>query len=726
MVPGMAGATNWRAVLEAAGFGAPSFAEVALCAAVARDEVAELGAGALGGVAVPAGMLGTVRGGLLRALLLGAVPGAEVSPRGLRVTAARISGVVDLEDQGSRERPLPPLVLERCAGETTTAGFALVLRDACLRSLMLGGSRLTGLDGDRLHVQGETDLGGVTLLPGGAIGLRRADLAGALSLGDADLGWGKDAGGAWLAAPPAAGTVLNCNGARIGASVFLRQARAAGMLDFRGASIGSDLDAQGAVLRAPGGAALAADGASVTGPVFLRRLTADGEVRFLGVHIGGNLELDGADLRSPGGFALSCDHMRLAGSLFLRPDRRRSRVRGQIRLLGAEIGGDCALIGASLAGPPGQPAILAETLRIGGSLFGFPGRDAAGTGFRCVIQGGVHAHGARIGGVVNLQQALLRPYPGAPEAPVLDLTHAGIGTSLMVPGLGRESRGVVVLAHASVTLLEDQDGLAWGADVAGEPRRDAQGLLTGLKLVLDGFTYQRLEDPKGDKATRWRGREAFLRRQFEGSLPGPRDYRPQPWEQLIKVLRAQGYPQDAEDFARRKRDFAIECRAERQAARAWNTFVGVCFGHYYSWMRAAVSLTLWVVVGTLLLGLANHGDQLRRRRAEVDVAVASQQVLRPYPTYAPLGPERSRAPAGLARAPACWEELRWGSALEALGSALDMALPLVDLHQDQRCEVDDQASAWGLWAGLLLAYTLFGWVVTSLALITFSGIARKD
>ena len=570
-------------------------------------------------------------------------------------------------------------------------------------------------------MQGETYLRRVTLLPGGAVNLLRADLAGTLDVSEAVLAWGKDEAGEWLAAPPVGGTVLDCNGARIGVGAILWQTRAAGMLDFRIARIGSSLEATDATLHAPGSVALAADGASLANQVLMRRLRAEGELRFVGATVGGNIELCGADLRQPEGVALSCDGIRLTGGLYLPPDQQRSCVQGQIRLLSADIGGDCVLIGAALAGPPGKQAVHAQNARIGGSLLAYPAED----GEPCTMLGGLHAFGVRIGNVLSLQWAVLMPHPEAPDAPVLDLTHASIGNRLHLPGLGAESRGVVDLSHASVTLLDDQDGLAWGPASHGEPSRDAAGHLTGLKLVLDGFTYQRIPDPeRGD----WAGREAFLKRQFEGTRPAPRDFKPQPWEQLIKTLRIQGHAEQAERFARMKRDFAIECRAEHWLRRGWGRFVGVFFGHYYHPLRALGSAAGYALLGVLLLAGANAAGQLTKKRNDVDLTAASLGVLAPFPTYpAPAGaPAQSRPPAMLGAAEACWDGVSFGTAAEALGSALDMMLPVVDLHQDQRCEVTEKASAHGFWAFLLLFYSVFGWVVSSLAIVTLSGVAKKD
>jgi hypothetical protein len=395
-------------------------------------------------------------------------------------------------------------------------------------------------------------------------------------------------------------------------------------------------------------------------------------------------------------------------------------VQGQIRLLGAAIGGQVDLRGAALRGPPGQPAVHAENARIAGALLASPAEDGTG----CTIQGGLHARGAHCGGGVYLNDAVLRPHADEPDAPVLNLTHASIEQRLDVRGLGTGSRGVVVLSQASVALLLDQDGLAWGEADQGEPQRDAAGHLTGLKLDLDGFTYQRLRAPQGGD---WSGREAFLKRQFEGPTPQPGDFKPQPWEQLVKVLRAMGLPQQADTFARKKREFAIECAAERWGARWWSRFVGLTTGHYYSVPRAALALTLYVMLGAALLLGANASGDFTKKRNEVDLARASQELMIPEPSYPPLGgPTLSRRAPGLARAERCWDALGFGTTAEAVATALDLVLPLIDLHADQRCEVDDQAPHRGPWAWLLLVYSVAGWVVSSLAIVTFSGLGRKE
>jgi hypothetical protein len=58
--------------------------------------------------------------------------------------------------------------------------------------------------------------------------------------------------------------------------------------------------------------------------------------------------------------------------------------------------------------------------------------------------------------------------------------------------------------------------------------------------------------------------------------------------------------------------------------------------------------------------------------------------------------------------------------------ALDMAIPLIPLHQEDRCEIEPKPGTWA-WQLLWAAYSIIAKIITSLALITFSGVMKpKD
>jgi hypothetical protein len=69
-------------------------------------------------------------------------------------------------------------------------------------------------------------------------------------------------------------------------------------------------------------------------------------------------------------------------------------------------------------------------------------------------------------------------------------------------------------------------------------------------------------------------------------------------------------------------------------------------------------------------------------------------------------------------------EVPCGDEIDSLIYALDVFLPLVDLRQEARCapSSDAWAAPW-VWAKAL--YALLGWIVTSLAILTVSGIMKR-
>jgi hypothetical protein len=220
-------------------------------------------------------------------------------------------------------------------------------------------------------------------------------------------------------------------------------------------------------------------------------------------------------------------------------------------------------------------------------------------------------------------------------------------------------------------------------------------------------------------------RHAFLMRQFPGMRPTPNDFSPQPFEHLVSLLRAAGHPQEADWFARQKRDFRLRCRVDRLPRRAWDRLIGLCFGHYYSPGRAFATLGLGILLGTGLLIAANDHGMLVVRRQKVELS-ADQ--------------------AGLGGAPAagkpCWNPKNGFTdtdllglhlpvphlpiALDAAVVALDTMLPVIELKQDDRCEVNDDAPGHELWSVGLALYSALGLVILPLFLATVTGLLRRD
>lgn len=187
----------------------------------------------IGGTSVPsadAGEARQLRGEFLRYLLLGGCKELKardtyVHEKGVQVVGALITGVLDLE--GCR-------IPRNIALFNSQLTAVPVFRSATIDNLVLNGSRLLGLEADRLEVKRH---------------------------------------------------------------VLLRAVVAQGELRFFAAKLGGDLDCDEAVLTAGrDGRALSADGLEAKGSVFLRNVEAKGELRFLGVRLGRDISCTGARL----------------------------------------------------------------------------------------------------------------------------------------------------------------------------------------------------------------------------------------------------------------------------------------------------------------------------------------------------------------------------------------------------------------------------------------------
>jgi cytoskeletal protein CcmA (bactofilin family) len=271
-----------------ADFGPLTAAEQAVIDGLGTGHVTRLGDGRLPDK--DAGEDRRVRAGLIRWLALGA-PGddaaVQLHEKGLRIAGALVvsDGQADpvlagtttgLDLEGCKLDH--DLVLLGCRFHDTP-----VLRGARLQTLILDGSVLPGLQGDRLEARG---------------------------------------------------------------SVFLRGVQAKGEVRLAGARIGGDLDCDGGRFETPHeadkektasgstGKALSADGLEARGSVFLGRVQAKGEVRLAGARIGGDLDCEGGQFENPDGRALSAQGARVEGTLLWRAG---SRADGAVDLTAARL-----------------------------------------------------------------------------------------------------------------------------------------------------------------------------------------------------------------------------------------------------------------------------------------------------------------------------------------------------------------------------------------------------
>ncbi|SOC17103.1 hypothetical protein SAMN05877809_10944 [Rhodobacter sp. JA431] len=171
------------------------------------------------------------------------------------------------------------LTLAECVFET-----APLLQDTHLQHLFLPGSKLPGLNAQRLNCAGDV------FLRNGFESQGSVDLAGARISGALECD-----GGTFSVTE---GRALNCNATMIGEGVLLREGfTASGEVNFVGAKITGQLSCDGGSFSALQGRALNCDSAVIGANVFLRNgFTATGEVNFVRTEVTGNLRCRSAKI----------------------------------------------------------------------------------------------------------------------------------------------------------------------------------------------------------------------------------------------------------------------------------------------------------------------------------------------------------------------------------------------------------------------------------------------
>jgi hypothetical protein len=253
----------------------------------------------------------TVRAGLLRLLILGDGGDLRLHEKGLRLSGAMVTGILDLE--GCR---IPrDIALIDCRFDASP-----VLHSAIIDNLFLDGSALPGLQADRLEARGGLSINGATVT--GEIRLR----------GDR-IGGNIEADGATIAVP--GGIAVDAEGLEARGGILLRGANVQGGINLSGGLIGGDVNAVGARIERPGEVVLNGDGIAARGDLALRGATIAGEVRLLGAHFGGDIDCTSVTIAQPKSYALRLNRARIDGAFFL---RQGASIQGTLDLTATEIG----------------------------------------------------------------------------------------------------------------------------------------------------------------------------------------------------------------------------------------------------------------------------------------------------------------------------------------------------------------------------------------------------
>jgi hypothetical protein len=438
-----------------------------------------------------------------------------------------------------------------------------------------------------------------------------------------------------------------------------------------GAGIDGQLSCRGAQLQGSdaNGDALVADRLKVGGDVFLDEwFTAAGAIRLPSAEITGQLNCRGAQLQGSdaNGDALVADRLKVGGSVVL---DRGFTAAGAIRLSGAEITGQLNCRGAQLHGRDSNNALVANGLKSGGDVLLDRGFTAAGA---------VALPTAQIGGSCWLVDARLAQ-DIAVRAEGLKIAHE-LYWAPRAPVLGE-----VNLERAAAHRLVDN----WALPDAHWP---PQG-----KLRLTGFTYDGFG---GNPPATCDQRLAWVRRSSSASTDRRKmTFAAQPYEQLIRVYRQSGLEADARRVAIAKRNDLRRSGQLTSAGRVGNWILDKTIRHGYQPLRAAALLAVVYLAVLLVLWAAQHRPGLvvpAKDIRAITPAPTAEVCVGGYPCFYPAG------------------------------YAIDAVIPLLNLRQVENWRLNGSADwGWAFIAGTWVA-TGLGWAFSTLAVVGYTGLVRKD
>lgn len=551
---------------------------------------------------------------------------------------------------------------------------------------------------DRAIVEGSLDARGGVILDGG-LNLHLARVRGEVWLGGAQLmqtAYGAlDAQGAVFGGLFASGAPLKTHG-----GIHLVNARIEGNFDLNCA----DLDGAGS-------SALSAENLIVRGEMLLRGGTAaNGSVRLQGARIEGMLDIDGGFLDGGQRDALA------AASLFVRGSAsfKGAIIRGCVWMYGAEIGERLRFNGALIIGSPAECGDSNTACGFSGTDLDVGDSVLMGQGFTTF--GGFYLQRARVQKDVGAVNAKIVAETDTKSA--IDFGWSHIHGNLILEN--NLFRGSINASHLRAAVLCD----------------NAKGYHGASELKIDGFRYQNLyecdlsaseEKSVGCVASRI----SWLERMPE--------YQPQPYAHLVDVLIAQGRTEEAREIliAKRNKEL-VQSRKHistdgplsalmRASMYLTSRLFGLLFGYGLRPSRAICTVLAAFLAGWAFFGWANYRGAM----------VIDQQAVAGAVLEGKIGSQLSAAPVKT--------DVTCGGSIRPSLYALDVFIPLVDLRQENKCEIGIAEKAENLFAGvpmpwpngwrwgaevevyryLKAIYALSGWLIISLSLLTFSGLLQR-
>jgi hypothetical protein len=617
-----------------------------------------------------------IRAGFLRLLALGGENRNAVHESGLRVQGAYIDGAVNL----SGATGVAPLWIEDCViqGEFS-------ISDAGTKVVCLDRTAVASIHGEGVMVDGSLLLRDTIIE--GSLELFGAEIAGTLSCTGCQIEgklWKDQRLAADLETVTIGGNLEFRNGFRANGLILLDNSEIGGTFDCSEGRFLAGFDerrtGQGRRWDHDVRRALKAHRLNLKGSLYLRDCECDGELSFSGAQIGGDIDCRNGQFCNAGSgdtTALRLTRAEAQGSIYLSDG---FEAKGKVQLNGASVSGNIDCRGGTFS----VPHALSY--------------DAAAPG-EAFSEDAISLVNAKVAGALILAAFEGKELPAAVLNGSLDL----------------KSAHVHVLA----------DGMsAWPKPTHSDGLRNV--------IHLDGFSYDRFA---GNAPIDARLRKIWLMRQPAAHVG--RDFRPQPFEQLIKVLKNMGHPEEARQLAIERQGFLTRRRlaewrsGPNGAVRAlgaliWAATGGLLIGHGYRPLRVLFIMAAVGLACGFYFKLAAEKGVFAPRDSQVFLHEAFKDC-RPE-----AGGNWTDCAAKVGDKFAEYPQFNpWVYSFNVL-------LPVVDLQQEKswvpmqrsvRFDLGGGRSlsipAWGTNA-LVLAELVFGWVASLLAIAAFSGLVKTE
>lgn len=195
----------------------------------------------------------------------------------------------------------------------------------------------------------------------------------------------------------------------------------------------------------------------------------------------------------------------------------------------------------------------------------------------------------------------------------------------------------------------------------------------------------------------------------------------QPYFHLSQMLERAGH-QELADLATMEMKRATRRQMRRPINRLFSFLFDLGFGYGLSKLRTAITLAAFLALGTWGVETALREEMLVLETSRVvsSIAVTENGRMRPANNVVPPGQ-------------AIVSDIPCTNEIQAVFYAIELILPIMEFGQEKQCilrlapgsdgTTQSEVTAW--WTARYL-YTIGGWLLISLAIITFSGVVRHQ